>query len=92
MWMWLSQVPGGQRNFGVLGLGSGGCVRMGMRGASFRFLGRAKTEERSVERDLGSLGDLAPLGDLARDHGGELLRRVAHRVDAVALQALHELG
>src|SRR5262245_47562673 len=38
------------------------------------------------------LDDLAPASDVALDLGGELLGRVAHGIDAVAVQSLEEIG
>ncbi len=40
---------------------------------------------RSLQFDVGGLGELAPLPKLARDQGGEVGQRAADRIDALAL-------
>ena len=48
--------------------------------AGFCFM----TTRDSLQFDVGSLGELAPLPKLARDQGGEVGRRPADRIDALA--------
>jgi len=46
---------------------------------------------RLLKLDIGGFGEFAPLGQLARNQGGELLRGAADRVDAVAQQPLGDV-
>ena len=53
---------------------------------------RRSSRSISIDRDLGRLGELAPLRDLLGDLGAELVRSVADRLDAVLVEARLDLG
>ena len=49
-------------------------------------------QPRLLQLDIGRFGELPPLGQFARDHVAELLRRAADRIDAVANELLGDVG